>query len=448
MVNFVDLILNRLHLPENREKIVRNLIWSVLGKVVNLLGGLLVGVIVARYLGTVQYGVMNYVIGFVALFQPFAMFGLDSIEVREESRGVKPYQTILGTAFGLKVVLALCFMSMLITLSFLIESDKEVIVLIMIYSLSVLFNSANVMRNYFISLVKNEYVVKSEINRTVVGMLIKVVLLYMNAPLFFFIIAYTFDVVLLASGYLYSYNRHVGSVREWRWDTDYAKYLLKESFPLVLTYAAVVVYQRIDQVMIGNIIDKESVGYFSVASKFVEILMFVSVMLVQTITPILVQCRERSQEEYEKKGQMFLNVSFWLSVICASLMFVCSTWIVRYTYGEHFMFAVTVLQVLCFKALGVSLSSVGGAMIVIEGLQRYAVLRDVLGCVCCVVLNNILLPRYGVVAAAFVAILSNLFAGYVSGLFIPVYRHIFIRQTKAVLFGWKDIVNVKSLLGR
>jgi len=447
-MDVIGFILKKVNLTQNKEKIVRNLIWSVLGKVVTLLNGLLVGIIVAKCLGPTQYGIMNYVISFVALFQPFAMFGLDSIEIREESRGKVPFNVIIGTAFRLRVFLALFFMALLICCSLFTESDGNIILLISIYSISILLSSANVIRNHFTSLVRNEYVVKSEINRTVVGMVIKLLLLYYDASLACFIIAYTFDAVLLASGYFLSYKHCIGNVSEWKFDSNVAKFMLKEAFPLVLTYSAVIVYQRIDQLMIGNMINKESVGYFSYAAKFVEILIYVSTMLVQTITPILVKTREDSIAEYTRKGQQFMNVTFWIGIIGAACLSCCSYWIVLYTVGEEYIASVAVLQVLAFKAASFALSSTGGTMIIIEGLQKYSVLRDILGCACCVVLNLLLLPRYGVVAAAIVAIFSNLMAGYISGLLVPVYRHIFFMQTKAIVFGWRDLINLKSILKR
>ena len=40
---------------------------------------------------------------------------------------------------------------------------------------------------------------------------------------------------------------------------------------ILLSGVAATVFLQIDQIMIGNMIDKTSVGYFSVASKFVEL---------------------------------------------------------------------------------------------------------------------------------------------------------------------------------
>lgn len=436
----------RLHLSDTKEAIVQNLFWAVLGKMINLLSGLLVGIIVARYLGPEQYGLMDYVISYVFLFQSFAIFGLDAIEVREEARGQQPFQTIIGTAFVLKLVLSVVFMAAVILTSWWLEADGYTTLLVAVYSLSIVFNTLGVIRNYFTAIVQNEYIVKAEIARTMIGVGIKVVLLLCHASLTWFMVAYMFDFVLVGSGYIMAYHVKIGRLVEWRFDADVACFLLREAFPLLLTNIAVIVYQRIDHVMIGQMIDKEAVGYYSVASRFVEVLIYIPMILAQTITPVLVSARERSEEEYIHKGQQFMNLSLWCSFLAAILTSVLSYWVVRYTFGPEFLPAVAVLQVLSFKAASVALSNTAGAMLVTEGLQRWAILRDGFGCIICVVLNYMLLPRYGIMAAAFVAIASNVAAGYLADAMIPAYRHLFVRQTKALFMGWRDIMNIRLLL--
>lgn len=436
----------KLHLSSTKEIIVQNLLWAVLGKVVGLFSGLFVGILVARYLGPRQYGLMNYVISYVFLFQIFSTFGLDSIEIREEARNQTPYQTIIGTAFGLKVLFSLFFMALVILTSWQMDADALTTILVAIYSLTIILNSFGVIRNYFMAIVQNEYVVKAEILRTMIGIAIKVVMLLLDASLTWFLIAYTLDGLLLSSGYWMAYHTKIGRISEWHFSWQYAKFLLKESFPLLLTNVAVIIYQRIDQVMIGQMIDKESVGYFSVASRFVEVLVYIPMMLAQTITPILVKTREQSENDYIKKGQQFMNLSLWFSIIAAAITSVSSYWIIRLTFGEVYLPAVAVLQVMSFKAASVALSNTAGAMLVTERLQRWAIFRDGFGCLVCIVLNYLLLPRYGIIAAAFVAIVSNVSAGYIADAIIPAYRHLFVRQTKALVLGWKDILSLRSIL--
>ena len=58
-MSLINKIIGKLNLSPTKEKVVRNVVWAVTGKVVTLLGSLLVGILVARYLGPEQYGLMN-----------------------------------------------------------------------------------------------------------------------------------------------------------------------------------------------------------------------------------------------------------------------------------------------------------------------------------------------------------------------------------------------------
>lgn len=428
--------------------ILSNLIWATAGKVTSMLSGLVIGVLVARYLGPDQFGLMNWVVSFVFLFQTISIFGLDLIEVREEAARPRDYNVIIGTAFGIRVVLSVLAVALCIGTCVLMGKDAETTLFVAIYSLSVMANTLSVIRNYFFAIVQNRRVVQSEISRTLLGMAIKIALLYIHASLVWFVIATMLDAVLLASGYILSYRSEVGRIRLWRFSSEYAVFLLKESAPLVMCHAAVMVYQRIDQVMIGEMIGDANVGYFSVATRFVEILMFIPMILAQTISPVLTKVRTQSQAEYLRKSQQFMNMSLWMSLLAAAATSVLSYWLILWLFGEAYMPAVIVLQVMSFKVASVALSNTAGSMIVIEGLQRYAVGRDLLGCLVCVALNWYLLPRYGVVAAAAVSIVSNVVAGYLADALIPVYRHLFVMQTRSLLFGARDILYIRDYLRR
>ena len=182
----VNYIVNRLNLSGNKQKIVKNLFWAVAGKVTTLLGGLFVGIIIAKYLGPSQYGLMNYVVSYVFLFQTFALFGLDNIEIREEARGQQEKETIIGTAFTIKMVLAIITMALTIGTSFWLESDNYTTLLVTIYAFSIIFNTFSVIRNYFTSIVENEYIVKLEILQTLIDILVKFTLFYYLASLSWF----------------------------------------------------------------------------------------------------------------------------------------------------------------------------------------------------------------------------------------------------------------------
>ena len=252
-----------------KDKALRNIMWAVCGKIVSLLGVLVGAIIVARYLGQEQYGIMNYVVSYVAIFQVFADFGLDLIQIREESKNPSLRDKIIGTVFILKLLFAfITLLAIPITLYFF-ETSAEISCFIMIYAFSVVLNTTWVSRNHFTSIVWNEYMVKTEITRTLVGIIVKVALVLMHMSLIWFIMSLVLDSFLLATGYILSYTKKIDSIRKWRFDKELAVYIVKQSFPLLLSGAAIVIYNRIDQVMIGSIIDQSRLGIYSVAVRFV-----------------------------------------------------------------------------------------------------------------------------------------------------------------------------------
>lgn len=439
-------LFSKLSFSENAVKVSKNIGWALLGKMTTLLGSFIVGIFVARYLGPEQYGLMNYVIAYVSIFQALALFGMDNIEIREEAKNKDDRDSIIGTAFVLKLIFAIITILLIYILLQFSNNDIFTQRMIMLYSISIICNCFFVARNYFTSIVWNEYVVKTEIARTVIGIIIKIVLLIMHANLSWFVAAMTFDFVLLASGYCLSYSKKIDRIRLWRFDRKWAKYLIKQSFPLMLSLSAVVIMQRIDQLMINKMIGIENVGQYSVAFKFVEVMIFVPTIIAQTIAPMLVKIRNENINDYVGKSQIFIDLTVWFCVIMAVVACIIAYPLVRFTFGEQYMHAVPVLQIMAFKVVGDALSQTSGQLMIIEGTQKYAVIRNIVGCICCISLNLLLIPKNGIIGSSIVSVISLFVSGFLVNALIPKYKQIFLQQTKAILFGWKNLLKIKSLV--
>lgn len=431
----------------NKKKVATNVAWALAGKIVNMGGALLVGILVARYLGPEKYGLMNYVISYVSIFTVISTFGLENIEIRELSRNPERKEYILGTCLGVRLAFS-CLALLLVGLSLVIHrADSFTTIMILLYTSTLFTGCLNVIRNYFTSIVKNEYIVKSEIARTCIGAFLKIILLWIKAPLEYFIIATAFDTVLVASGYVLSYHKIIGKISHWKFDRKLVPYLLRESFPLMLSGAAVIIYQRIDTVMIGNMIDEESVGYFATAGKFLELVLFLPTILTQTVTPLLIQTREQgTPTEYETKKRQFMGIVVWTSILLSTFVSVIGYPLVYFTFGTEYLPAVPVLQIMAWKTVGMALSSSGGQIIIMEGIQKWAFIRNIIGCCVCIGLNLIIIPEYGIVGSAWVTIATTMLSGTLINILIPPYWKILKLQLEALCFGWKELAYIKNMI--
>lgn len=431
---------------DTKAKIARNVAWSVVGKVVNLSSALFVGILVARYLGPAQYGVMNYAISIVTLFSIISSFGMDGIVIRELTKNPENKDSILGSVLITRICLAIFALSLVVAYLFFCNESFETNTLILIYSTTLLFSSFDVIRAYFISIIQNEYIVKSEISRTLIAATLQIILLVMKAPLYAFIIVLALNFMFLASGYILAYTRKVGSIFSWKFDKNTALFILKTSFPILLASASAVVYQRIDQVMIANMIDDAALGYFATAMSFSSVLIFIPDMAMQTLAPLLVKYYSENKELYEKRSFAINGILTWVMFSLSIIISLLAYPIIYFTYGIEYILAVPVLQILSFKLVGVANSTVGGNLTIIENIHKYAAIRNVIACVVCVVLNYLMIPRWGIIGSAWASLITIIFQGWLANIFIPQYHHIFRKQTYAMLFGWRYIINYKDYL--
>lgn len=430
-------------LPESRRRVAANVAWAMLGKAAGMAGVLFVGILVGRYLGPEKYGLMNYVISFAALFGIVAEFGLGHIEIRELSKEPEARDAILGTCFVLRLGWSAAAYALMVGTACLADGDAFTRKAVAAYGLSLFALPFNAARNYFTSIVENEWVVKSQLARTAAGACIKAALLWFRADLKWFILAAGFDFWLLAAGYAGSYRARAGRMRDWRFEARRAKYLTAESFPQFLSGAAVVAYQRIDQVMIKHMVDEAGVGYFATAGMFANVVLFLPTVLVQTVTPLLVRLKKRDEAAYRRRADEMAGGVAWLSAGLSLAVALGAPWLVGWTYGAEYAAAVPVLQVLTWKTVGMALSTAAGHLIIIEGLQKWAAVRNAMGCAVCVGLNWWALPRWGVAGAAWTTLATTAVTGWLANLAIPPYHGVFRLQCRALLLGWR--VPVRAL---
>lgn len=435
-----------LNISPTKKNIILNVMWALLGKIAALFSTLIAGIFIARHLGPEQYGLMNYVVSVVTLFTVIANFGTTEIILRELSRKDFEKEAILGSAFFIRICFAILSFILICVYLVFSNEEKHTIVLILIYSSIIFINCFDIIRLYFTSIIENKYIVKSELFRSIIGLIIKIILLFFNANIDAFVLALSIDFFLLSFGYIKAYKLKVGTIRKWYVDFNIVKKIINYSFPLLISSAAVIIYQRIDQVMIGKMLDNKSVGYFSCAISFITIVTFIPSIAIQTTSPLLVKYWQTNKSKYETESQKIMNITIWTTILICTLIALFSEFIINITYGQEYAKSIPVLQVLVFKAVGTALLSIGGQLIIIENIHKWAFIRNILSCIVCVILNYYMIPMWGIMGTAWATIITVVFTGCLSNIFFPQYIHILKKQLKSITIGYKDFKFFKEFI--
>src|SRR5579863_6987734 len=137
-----DFARQRLSGRHGLQAILGNSAWQVADKIVRMGVGVLVGLWVARYLGPQRFGQLNYAIALTSVFGAIANLGIDSVVIRELVKFPERRDSLLGSAFVLKLMGAcLTLFVVVILVSILRPGDKLILLLTALSAAGFLFQS-------------------------------------------------------------------------------------------------------------------------------------------------------------------------------------------------------------------------------------------------------------------------------------------------------------------
>jgi PST family polysaccharide transporter len=429
-----DSIRDRLAGRHNLRKLIGNTGWLVADRVFRMAIGLVVSVWIARYLGPDQFGLLSYALAFAALFSFLVTFGLDGIVVRDLVQDPARGNETLGTAFIIKLVGALvAIVTANIAIRLLQPSDSQMHVLVAIIVAGTAFQAFDVIDFWFQSRVEARLVVYARGASFLIVSIVKVALILTNAPLIAFAWVVSVEILLSAIGLVFAYRTNGQRLTLWTANLQRIRNTLNDCWPIAIAGVAVVVYMRIDQVMLGQMLGNQAVGVYSAAARISEVWYFIPTAIVVTVTPALIQAKKLSTTlYYVRLAQLFRLMSGISLAIAISLTF-AADYIATLIYGDAYEGVGTILAIHIWAALFVFLGVAQSPWSINEGLTRIALFRTVLGAIANVVLNLLLIPPYGPIGAAIATLISYALSAVILNAFSSSTRRIFFLQLKSML---------------
>lgn len=410
-----------------------NTSWMLAEQILRLIAGLLVGVWVARYLGPEQYGLFSYALAFVAIFGSIAKLGLNGIIVRNLVHEPNKRDVYLGTAFWLKFFGSVITIGIVAFATLFTSNDRTTNLYIFIIASGIVFQSFEVIDFYFQSKVLSKFVSLCNMLQLLVSSLLKICFVLMGAGLFWFVVVSLVDQVLLSVSLFFAYRyQKLGNFYR-HFDFMTAKTILKDSWPLIISSFVVMVYMRIDQIMIKEMLGDREVGFYSAAVRLSEVWYFIPMVITTSFFPAIVSAKKVSKELYQTRLQRLYSAMVWLAIGIAFLMTFLSDRVVVFLYGEFFQEAAGVLMIHIWAGVFVSLGVVSGKWFLSENLQKISTINTVTGALANVLLNLILIPKYGISGAAISTLLSYSIAACFMNLAFKKSRDNFFRMLKSII---------------
>jgi O-antigen/teichoic acid export membrane protein len=426
-------ILRRIEHRPNLLKIVDNIGWLFIDKILRMVVGLLVGVWIARYLGPDQYGLLSYALAFTGLFGAIATLGLQSIVVRDIVRNPDDARLTLGTAALLQLIGGLfAFVLALIVIARLRPEDTLMHSIVAMLGAMLLLKTSDIAVYWFESQVQSKYVIWVQNSVFLVFSIGKAALILSSAPLTAFVLLMVVEAVLVALILVIVFSKFGQSLSTLEFNGKRAKELLKDSWPLLISSMAIVIYMKIDQVMLGEIKGNEAVGIFAAASMISEVWYFIPMAIVASVSPTIISLKKKCRKEYIRRTQQLFDWLVLLSFIIAIPMTFLSDFFIKLLYGNLYTDAATILSIHIWATVFVSLGVASSPYLLAENRQIISMQRTFAGLITNILLNFILIPEYGAIGAAIATIISQAMATFIFDLLQNETRMLFKMKLKSI----------------
>lgn len=412
-----------------------NTLWLTADRLLRMGVGLVVGVWVARYLGPAGYGLLSFAGSYVMLFSAIALCGLESLVVRELVSYPEQRPQIMGTTALIRAAAGLFALAgSLLILPLVSPAEPVILLLVAVLGSSLLFQALEVIDLWFQHRVASRYTVIARSSAFLLSSGAKVAVVMTGGGLVAIAVATALEGLLTAVALIWAYRISGERISGWCWDQGWGRRLLRDALPMVLSGVVLMVYLRIDQVMLGMLAGQSEVGYYAAAVRIAEVWYFVPTVIVSSVFPRLVALRSSDQLQFRQAMQKLYSLLAFLGYAVALPVTFLGPWLVQLLFGADYHPAGPLLAVLIWAGLFANLSVARNSYLIVINSPQALFWFSLAGALVNVVLNLMLIPVAGAMGAVLATLVSYWFAAHGVCYLAPSFRPVAADITRSLIW--------------
>ncbi len=393
----------------NHNYILKNSLWLVSSELVAKLVLFGVVIILARHLGAVGYGQLQFALSLGGVFGMFMDLGMNSLVVRELSRMRERFSVFVPNVIFLKLLLFVASLAVMYVFLAAVGKPPLIILLSLMSCFYYLFYSLiEFVRCVYQAFEKMYLQAYSRIFYCLLLGAGVALLVYRNIGVVGVMAGY---VVAIAATFVFSFlmlSYKIGAF-PFKIDAEFIRQLLKVVFPFTLIAVIAIINLRIDTIMLSFMLDDKAVGLYSVAANLLTAVMFVPSYLSASLSPSL---NRLFKADVRKLIVMFKSV-FWLMLLLGIAgglaLFAVSRPVLLSLFGAEYASSVPALQILSASFFLSFVLFIAGSICVVIDRQAFYAKVIAVSVLINIVLNYLLVKSIGISGAAVATVFAQLF---------------------------------------
>ena len=385
----------------NKRSFRINFSWLIFDKFFRASLNILLSIILARSLGPEDFGILSYILALVFLFTAISALGINPILTNKIIKDKKSENhVILINSYYLRFLASLICYCLFIFLINFSESENKYFLYSLILGSLIVLKSYEVLFSYFEAKSLSKYIVLSQLLGLIISFLLIIYFVYYNFNSIYIYFSLAFDAVVvffsINSIYFLKKKKYLTLI-----DLKILKKTISKSFPLLISTISIILYMRIDQIMIKIMIDEYSLGIYSVSVRFVEIFHFIPKIIIISILPIILISRR-----YKLELLRLNSIIFKISLLIVFFIFFSSDLLIEILYGKNYNESTITTKILSFSILFVFYGVVNEHWYISKNLQKYYAISVFFGAMSNIILNYLLIRQIGLIGAAYSTLIT------------------------------------------
>jgi O-antigen/teichoic acid export membrane protein len=363
--------------------------------------------IAARFLSADDYGRFRFALALTTIIETIMDLGLSQITVRSVARDRTSADRLFPQVLGVKLVWVAVGLALLVVLAPLLRSDPVVVRLC--YALGI----SSAVRSYLLTargllqgLQRFDLEALAVVSDRVLLLVAGGAALWAGYGLVGLAVAFVGSRLLMLGAVQILLRRVVARVAP-AFDRDAWRDIQAAALPLGFFMIALNTYAYVDTVILGLMRTDAEVGWYAAAYSLYEGLTYAPSILAAVLTPRLSALFTRDRGAHRSLLTRALLVSVALAIVLGGVAALAAAPIVALLFGGRYARAVQPLQILAAGSVFVFATWILHAAAISTNLDRRLLLTTAIGLAANVVLNIVLIPRYGISGAAWATVVAE-----------------------------------------
>ncbi len=381
----------------------------MLEQVIRILANFFVSIALVRYLGKDDFGSYSYIVTIFTFLFVFSRFGLNDIVISDVSNACSESYKLTYISNSLLVKFSISFLFwLLFAVIGLWTIQGEMYLLYLLVTSSVLLQSSDIIEYYQQAIVDIKKIVLLKKGQTIFSIASKILFIYLELNLDWFVFLLALDVLVLSTGYIYLLYKLIGEDIIRRFDYNIMSEIVAKSWPIALSNLAMICYVKLDHIFIFSFLSSSDLGVYAAAARLSEAWYFIPTIIATTFFPKILSAKKDSSSKYTQSLIKLYRIQIGLSLIVGLFVTLVAKYILLYAYGDEFYDGIGVLVIHIWAGLFISISRVSVKWYISEGYQVLFFVKSIIGLAFSVISLYILVPFYGIIGGA-ISLLLTLF---------------------------------------